>query len=95
MIPNGGPEARAGVMAPRAFGDVIACDYLSWPQAERCLVNDSDICALAKMLCLGSHPRALVAYSTSAFWLGLGIISIGLLAAQMRIEVPSQTRIRG
>ena len=51
------------------FGDVIAYGYLSWTeQAGRCLVHDSDICALAKMLCLGSQSRgSLMAYWTSVF----------------------------
>jgi hypothetical protein len=69
------------------FGDIVGYGYLSWTEAGRCLVHDSDICALAKTLCLGSHPRSLVAYWTSAFWLGLGVVSIGLLAPQMHREV--------
>jgi hypothetical protein len=68
------------------FGDVVAYSYLSWTEAGRCLVHDSDICVLAKMLCLGSHPRFLVAYWTSAFWLGLGIVSISLLTPQTQSE---------
>jgi hypothetical protein len=68
------------------FGDVVAYGYLSWTEAGRCLVHDSDICALAKMLWLGSHPRVLVTYWTSAFWLGLGIVSISLLTPQMHSE---------
>jgi hypothetical protein len=69
------------------FEDVVVYGYLSWPQAGRCLVHDSDICTLAKVLCLGSHPRFLVTYWTSAFWLGLGIVSISLLAPQMHSEM--------
>ena len=68
------------------FEDVVAYGYLSWTEAGRCLVNDSDICALAKMLCFGSHPRSLVAYWTSAFWLGLGIVSVSLLTPQTQSE---------
>jgi hypothetical protein len=68
------------------FGDVVTYGYLSWTEAGRCLIHDSDICALAKMLCLGSHPRSLVTYWTSAFWLGLGIVSVSLLTLQMRSE---------
>jgi hypothetical protein len=68
------------------FGDVVAYGYLSWTEAGRCLVHDSDICALAKMLCLGSHPRVLVTYWTSTFWLGLGIVSISLLTPQIHRE---------
>jgi hypothetical protein len=68
------------------FGDVARYGYLSWGEAGRCLVRDSDICTLAKALCLGSHPRTLVAYWTSAFWLGFGVLSISLLTAQSRRE---------
>jgi hypothetical protein len=62
------------------FGDVVQYGYLSWREAGGCLVSDSDLCALARVLCLGAHPRALAAYWTSAFWLGVGVLSLGLLA---------------
>jgi hypothetical protein len=68
------------------FSYVIGYGYLSWPEAGRCLVHDSDICALAKALCLGSHPRILIAYWTSVFWIGVGVLSISLLTAQGRRE---------
>ena len=64
------------------FGDVVQFGYLSWREAGRCLVRDSDICTLAKALCLGAHPRTLTAYWTSAFWLGFGVLSLSLLTAQ-------------
>ena len=70
------------------FGDVVQYGYLSWHEAGRCLVRDSDICALAKVLCLGSHPRTLIAYWTSAFWLGLGVLSLSLLTTPHRREAP-------
>jgi len=62
------------------FGDVVRYGYLSWREAGRCLVSDSEICALAKVLCLGAHPRLLIAYWTSAFWIGVGVLSVSLLA---------------
>ena len=68
------------------FGDVVRYGYLSWNEAGRCLIHDSDICALAKVLCLGSHPRAILAYWTSAFWIGLGILSLSLLTPHSRYE---------
>jgi len=68
------------------FGDVVRYGYLSWGEAGRCLVHDSDICALAKALCLGSHPRTLVAYWTSAFWIGLGVLSLSLLTPHSQRE---------
>ena len=70
------------------YGDVIQYRYLSLGEAGRCLVGDSDICALAKALCLGSHPRAVSAYWTSAFWLGLGVLSLGLLTPTRRKRAP-------
>ena len=68
------------------FGDVVWYGYLSWGEAGRCLVHDSDICSLARVLCLGSHPRILIAYWTSAFWLGVGLLSLSLLAPLRRRE---------
>ena len=41
------------------FGDVVQFGYLSWREAGGCLVQNFDICSLAKALCLGSHPRFL------------------------------------
>jgi hypothetical protein len=70
------------------FGDVVQYGYLSWREAGRCLVRDSDICALAKVLCLGSHPRSLIAYWTSAFWLGLGVLSLSLLTPTRSAKAP-------
>jgi hypothetical protein len=63
------------------YGEVVNFGYLSWREAGDCLVRSSDICSLAKALCLGSHPRVLIAYWSSAFWLGLTILSISLLTA--------------
>jgi hypothetical protein len=68
------------------FGDVVRYGYLSWREAGRCLVSDSDICALAKVLCLGAHPRILAAYWTSAFWIGLGVLSFAVLTPSLRRE---------
>jgi hypothetical protein len=45
-------------------------------------VQNSDICSLAKALCLGSHPRFLVAYWASVFWLGVIVLSASLLASE-------------
>ena len=68
------------------FGDVVLYGYLSWGEAGRCLVHDSDICALAKLLCLGAHPRTVTAYWTGAFWLGFGVLSMSLLTTRPRGE---------
>jgi hypothetical protein len=63
------------------YGEVVNYGYLSWREAGDCLVLNSDICSLAKALCLGSHPRVLFAYWTSVFWLGLIVLSISLLTS--------------
>jgi hypothetical protein len=84
------PAAGAGILALAllwwwaTFGDVVRYGYLSWAEAGQCLVRDSDLCGLAKVLCLGSHPRSLIAYWTSAFWLGLGALSLSLMIPQRR-----------
>ena len=69
------------------FGDVVLSGYLSWVEAGRCLVSDSDICALAKVLCLGAHPRSLIAYWTGAFWIGAGAVSLGLVAPPLPLRL--------
>jgi hypothetical protein len=63
------------------YGEVVNYGYLSWREAGNCLLGNSDICTLAKALCLGSHPRVLIAYWTSAFWIGLIILFTSLLNA--------------
>ena len=63
------------------YGEVVRYGYLSWFEAGDCLVQNSDTCSLAKALCLGTHPRTLVAYWTSAFWLGVIVIFGSLLMA--------------
>ena len=64
------------------FGEVVRFGYLSWPEAGGCLVQNSDICSLAKALCLGSHPRFLIAYWASVFWLGVIVLSASLLTSE-------------
>jgi hypothetical protein len=63
------------------YGEVVNYGYLSWREASGCLVRNSDLCSLATALCLGSHPRFLLAYWSSAFWLGLIGVSTSLLAS--------------
>jgi hypothetical protein len=63
------------------FAEVIGYGYLSWREAGDCLVRSTDTCSLATALCLGSHPRFLIAYWSSAFWLGLIAVSASLLTA--------------
>ena len=45
-------------------------------------MQNSDICSLAKALCLGSHPRFLIAYWASVFWLGIIVLSASLLTSE-------------
>ena len=63
------------------YGEVVKYGYLSWREASHCLVLSSDTCSLATALCLGSHPRVLVSYWSSALWLGLIAVSASLLLA--------------
>jgi len=67
------------------FGEVVSYGYLTWGEAGNCLLRSSDICSLATALCLGSHPRLLVAYWSSALWIGLIAISASpLLGARAK-----------
>ncbi len=63
------------------YGEVVKYGYLSWRETRDCLVWNSDICSLATAHCLGSHPRILVSYWSSALWLGLVAVSASLLLA--------------
>jgi hypothetical protein len=60
---------------------VLAYGYLSWRDAGACPVGNSDICTLAKALCLGAHPRLIIAYWSSAFWIGTAVLSASLQTA--------------
>ena len=64
------------------FGEVINYGYLSWKEAGRCLVQNSDLCSLAKALCLGAHPRFVIAYWASVFWIAVIALSASLLTSE-------------
>jgi hypothetical protein len=61
------------------FSDVVTYGYISWSEAGRCLATDSDLCALAKKLCLGAHPRGAAAYLAGSFWVAFALLSVGAL----------------
>jgi hypothetical protein len=65
------------------YGEVVSYGYLSWREAGNCLLQNSDICSLAKALCLGSHPRVLNPYWASAFWAGTAVLAGGVLTTQL------------
>jgi hypothetical protein len=75
------------------YGEVVNYGYLSWREASGCLVLNSDLCSLATALCIGSHPRLLVVYWSSALWLGLIAVSASLLTAG-RARLPADTARR-
>ena len=79
---GGATIAAALVWWWATFSTFVHYGNLSWSDAGRCLVRDSDICALAKVLCLSAHPRAFFAYWTGAFWVGVAILSASLWTAQ-------------
>lgn len=63
------------------YGEVIQYDYISAREAGTCLVGDSDICRLARALCRGAHPTALIAYRAAAFWIGVTAVSASLMVS--------------
>jgi hypothetical protein len=69
------------------YWQVWTYDYLSLPQAGRCLVTDSTICRLAASLCTGEHRTFVAIYSPLALWTG-ALFLVGGLAAQQAVERP-------
>ncbi|MGJ4856479.1 hypothetical protein AB4037_17325 [Labrys sp. KB_33_2] len=66
------------------YRDVIGYNYLSLPDAGLCLVSNSDICQLAKSLCRGTHPLAIVAYWSASLWIGVAALCASLATGTAR-----------
>lgn len=64
------------------YWQVWAYDYLSLPQAGKCLVADSTICRLASALCTGQHRGLVTGYSPIVIWIGAVISCCGLWPRQ-------------
>jgi hypothetical protein len=60
------------------YRDVIGYAYIPAREAGYCLVGETDICALARVLCRGAHPLALANYSSISLWLGFAMLCSGL-----------------
>ena len=61
------------------YRDVIQFAYLSAREAGYCIVGETDICALARALCRGTHPLTIATYSSLSLWAGFGLFCIGLV----------------
>ena len=66
------------------YNDVIRYSYISPGEAGLCLVGDSDICRLARALCRGAHPLAIINYRAAAFWIGTASLSASLIGFSRR-----------
>jgi hypothetical protein len=66
------------------YGDVIRYNYIGAGEASACLIGDSEICRLARALCRGAHPVAIIAYRTATFWIGAASVSASLLVLGLR-----------
>jgi hypothetical protein len=66
------------------YRDVINYAYLPAADAALCLVGQSSICELARSLCRGAHPMALVSYWWGTFWIGVALASSSLTLAAAR-----------
>ena len=60
------------------YRDVISYAYISSKEAGYCLVGETDICALARALCRGAHPLAIIDYSSLSLWGGVLLLCSGL-----------------
>lgn len=74
------------------YQDVIRYAYISSREAGYCLVGETDICALARALCRGTHPVALINYSSLSLWAGLLVLSAGLIVGGWQKVPRSDTR---
>ena len=75
LVAGGMTLASALVWWWSTFNQVVWYGYISWFEAGRCLVGDSDLCALARKLCLGAHPSAYTPYAAKAFWIASALLS--------------------
>ena len=66
------------------YSDVIRYNYIGAGEASVCFIGDSEICKLARALCRGAHPVAIVAYRAAAFWIGVASLSASLLTLGRR-----------
>src|SRR5690349_15726505 len=66
------------------YSQVISSAYMSYPQAMPCLFSSSDRCALAQVLCRGSHFLGIKGYSVELLWAGLSLTCVGLYIADSR-----------
>jgi len=64
------------------FSDVIGYNYLSLPNAGLCLVSNTDICQLAKSLCRGVHPLAIIGYWSASIWIGVAALCASLVTGR-------------
>jgi hypothetical protein len=67
-----------------AFQTVVRLDYLGLPQALRCGVASGSLCQLALSLCSGVHPLGIRSYSPALLWVGLAVLSSGVLVRGWR-----------
>ncbi|HEV7322852.1 MAG TPA: hypothetical protein VGO04_29980 [Ensifer sp.] len=78
------------------FRQVIAADYLTLPQAARCLVGTTDICTLAQALCQSDHVLGITRYSTEIFWTSAPLLVLGLtleIRHRLRSAVTHERRL--
>ncbi|MCA1443156.1 hypothetical protein I6F07_23615 [Ensifer sp. IC4062] len=61
------------------FSKVVENDYLTVGQAVTCIVDASDLCALAQALCTNDHLYGIRWYAPEAFWAAAAVLVAGVL----------------
>ena len=74
-----------------SYGQVWHNDYISLPEASRCLVADSAICRLATSLCGARHAAGVAVYSPILFWIGLALACASALAPRRATSMAALT----
>ncbi len=77
------------------FSSVVSYGYISWFEAGRCLVGDSDLCSLATKLCFGAHPAAYAPYAAKAFWISGALLSASALLGHGSVWSRGKVEVRG
>jgi len=75
------------------YRDVIQYAYISPREAGYCLIGETDICVLARALCRGTHPLAIINYSSLSLWAGLLLLCTGLTVDGWRRPDKSQRAV--
>lgn len=66
------------------YAKVVDGQYMTYAQAAPCALMTTDRCSLAQALCTSGHAFGIKRYSASLLWIGVGLLSAGLVSGRVR-----------